>query len=303
MINLSYENNPILYFDYAKGLEFLSEVKDENYEYPSEVVPFHVYSEIKTEKELECIKSFLATQNLEKTKLILWSDYDISDNELIQPYKDYIDMRVYDPVEEAKGTILENNERWILGDISDKKHYMESGILRFLVTHKYGGVWADMDMIFLRDFKPILDQEWAYQWGSELDFAFFGPCAAMMNFKKRSELSTICLQEICTSPVHKESTILDHALLAKVYRRKSFTVFPSTFFNTEWLMSKTDLPFRQQLKHGFEKVETSKDFLFLDAFAWHWHNSSNKDRKIEKGSKFDLLRERTNRLLKERKYA
>ena len=49
MINLSYEDKPELYFDYAKGLKFLSEVKDEDHEYPSEVVPFHVYSEVKTD--------------------------------------------------------------------------------------------------------------------------------------------------------------------------------------------------------------------------------------------------------------
>jgi len=38
----------------------------------------------------------------------------------------------------------------------------------------------------------------------------------------------------------------------------------------------------------------------LDAFAWHWHNSSNKDREIQVGSKFDLLRKRTEQLLKEK---
>ena len=86
MINLSYEKNPELYFDYAKGLKLLSKIKDEDYEYPSEIVPFHIYTEIKNDKELECVKSFFATQNLEQTKLILWSDYDISDNEMLQPY-------------------------------------------------------------------------------------------------------------------------------------------------------------------------------------------------------------------------
>lgn len=35
-------------------------------------------------------------------------------------------------------------------------------------------------------------------------------------------------------------------------------------------------------------------------FAWHWHNSSNKNREIQKGSKFDLLRNRTEKLLKEK---
>lgn len=300
MIDITLEKNPELYVDYLKGLEFLSKIKNEDYEYPEEKVNFHIYTEVNNDKQLECVKSFIATQNLEKTKLILWSDYDIQDNELIKPYKDLVDLRVYDAKKEAKGTPLENHPVWINSDISDTKHYMKSGILRFLVTHKYGGVWVDMDMIFLRDFKPILDQEWAYMWGSERDFCNFGPCAAMMSFQKESQHSTGCLNEIRSTPLVKDSTILDHMLLAKVYSKQPFTVFPSTFFNTEWLINQTDREFRSLIGHGFDKIQTDRDFLFLDAFAWHWHNSSNKDRKIEKGSKFDLLRDRTNKLLKEK---
>ena len=44
----------------------------------------------------------------------------------------------------------------------------------------------------------------------------------------------------------------------------------------------------QTEKGWFTKNEHS-DQLFLDAFAWHWHNSSHKDKYIEKGSKFHLL--------------
>ncbi len=302
MIDISYEKNPELYTDYTKGLELLSNVKDEDYSYPEDIVPFHIYTEIKTDKELECVKSFLATQNLEKTKLILWSDYDISDNQLLDPYRHLLDCRRYDAIEEAKGTKLEDHPIWIIGDTSDTKHYMKSGILRFLVTHKYGGVWADMDMVLLRDFKPILDQEWAYMWGSEVDFANFGPCAAIMNLNRQSEHSVRCLDEICTTPIHKDSTILDHMLLAKVYSRSPFTVFPSTFFNTEWLIYISDHSLLKRIQDDwfYNKTGIANEYLFLEAFAWHWHNSSSKGFPIEEGSKFDLLRKRTNKLLKDK---
>jgi len=145
-----------------------------------------------------------------------------------------------------------------------------------------------------------LDQEWAYMWGGEVDFANFGPCAAMMNFKKKSQHSVRCLEEICTTPIHKDSTILDHMLLAKVYRKNPFTVFPSTFFNTEWLISRVDRPLSEDLENDwfYNKKDTAYDHLFLEAFAWHWHNSSKKTFPIEEGSKFDLLRIRTDALLK-----
>lgn len=307
MIDITLEKNPELFQDYKKCLQFLSEIKDENYEYPEGVTNFHVYSEIKTEKELLCIESYLATQNLEKTKLILWSDYDISDNNLIQPYKHLIDMRVYDVRKESEGTVLKNNEKWF--NAHDSKHYMRSGILRFLVTHKYGGVWADMDMIFIRDFKPILDQEWAYMWGSEMDFYNFGPCAAMMNIKKNSEHSKICMDEILKTESVPDSTVLDHMLLAKVYTKKRFSVFPSVFFNTEWQMNTRYVNGSRkydpnglgtQTEHGWFAKNDFSELLFEESFAWHWHNSSHKNKIIEKDSKFDLMTNRVKQKLIER---
>lgn len=298
MININLTENPIYYFDYRQGLNLLKELNYDDYQYPEEIVNFHVYSEVKNEKELLCIESYLATQNLEKTKLILWSDYDISDNPLIQPYKHLIDMRVYDVREESNGTVLEGNERWF--SAQDSKHYMKSGILRFLVTHKYGGIWADMDMIFLRDFKPILDQEWAYMWGGETDFYRFGPCAAMMNLKKRSDHSNVCMNEILKTPVMPDTTALDHMLLAKVYSIRRFDVFPSTFFNVEWLMSKVDKKLSDDILTYWFENPCPENLLFIECFAWHWHNSSNKNKNVVTGSKFDLLTKRTKKLLKER---
>ena len=296
MIDITIEKNLELYKDYNKSLDFLSQIDDNQYDYPKEVTYFHVYSEIKTEKELLCIESYLSTQNLEKTKLILWSDYDITSNPLIKPYKDMIELRVYDFNRESKGTILEGNES--LENANDTKHYMKSGILRFLVTYKYGGIWLDMDMVLLRNFKPILDQEWAYMWGTEMDFYNFGPCAAIMNINKESEHAKICLEEMNKTNIIPDSTVLDHMLLAKVYSRKRFTVFPSTFFNTEWQMNvEWENGIRKYDPKGIgTKTETGwfnnneySDSLFDNAFAWHWHNSTYKNHIIEEGSKFDIL--------------
>ena len=151
MINIDKDSNLELYQDWNKGLNLLNNLNYDDYKYPKEVSNFHIYSEIKTEKELLSVKSFLATQNLDKTNLILWSDYDIKENKFLEPYKDLIDFRVYSN-EESKDTALENYD---ILKIKDIKYYMKSGILRFLVTNKYGGVWCDMDMVLLRDFKPI----------------------------------------------------------------------------------------------------------------------------------------------------
>ena len=301
MIDISYGQNPDLYFDYRVGLNLLRSVKEDDYSYPAEVVNFHVYTEVKTEKELECIKSFLATQNLNHTNLIIWSDYSVEDNELIQPYKDYIDLKVYNAREEAVGTPMEHEHAML--DASDGKYYLKSDLFRLMMLHKYGGVWADMDIVFLRDFKPILDQEYMYQWGGDTDFSNLGACATVLAMKEESEFSFKMLEVVKTMPALGDTTIWGRDTFAKLWREwPNFTIFPSTFFNTEWLMSKVDRQLSEDVENDwfYNKNDTAKDNLFLEAFSWHWHNSSKKTFPIEEGSKFDLLRKRTNALLKER---
>ena len=107
MIDINFKENRELYEDYEKCLEFLRDIKNEDYEYPKEKTKFHVYTEIKTPKELMVVKSFLATQNLEHCELIIWSDYNIESNPLIEPYKDLVTLKIWDPIEEARGTIVE----------------------------------------------------------------------------------------------------------------------------------------------------------------------------------------------------
>ena len=298
MIDISFEKNPELYKDYEECLKFLKEIKDENYEYPSEKVKFHIYSEIKNEKELLCVQSYLATQNLQKTELIIWSDYNIEDNELIQPYKDFITLKVYDPVVEAEDTLLENNPKLLL---RDAKYYLQSDLARILLLHKYGGVWVDMDVVFLRDFKPILDQEYMYMWGSETDFERNGACATVLAMHKNSDFShEMVRQLLITDPVYN-SERWGKTMFAPLYKRYKYNVFPSSFFNIEWCINskykgKADHIEKQWF---YEKLD-NQDHLFLDSFSWHWHNSSKKGIPIVEGSKFDLLQKITIKKLEQR---
>jgi hypothetical protein len=307
VIDISLKNNPEMYFDYRKGLEFLKGVKDEDFSYPDEITLFHLYTEFRNPKELLSLTSYLATQNLEKTKLIIWSDYDISDQENIQPYKDLacLEFRVYNFYEEIKGTILEGNEQ-IAGveeDLGEFGLEIKSDLLRVLAGYKYGGIWIDMDLVLLRDFKPILGQEYMYQWGSETEFSVEGACATVLSLNKGSEFASELLNElVATPPLRWRSTAWGKDMYATLWKRyPKFTIFPSTFFNTEWLMSKVDQPLSVEVeKSWFFDVLIDRDNLFLDAFSWHWHNSSNKAKDFVKGSKFDLLNKRMDTLVYEK---
>lgn len=295
MINITSD----LYTDYKKALEILRTLDRTQYQYPDYIVPFHTYTEVKNKRELLAIKSYFATQNLDHTKLILWSDYDIRNNELLKPFSDKIDFRVYDPMELAKGTVLEGDEKQLLA--KDESYYLMSGMLRFLVTHKFGGVWFDMDMVLLNDFAPIMDQEFAYSWGYSTDFKIVGPCAALMNFFKGSEFSQICLEELKKMDPSPNSMCRDRKLLAKVYRKKPFTVMPCAFFNTEWQMQLTDASLSIKIHQGWFSENEYSNTLFPEAFSWHWHHRAYRNVPLEKGSKFDLMDQYISKKLVERK--
>jgi hypothetical protein len=301
MIDISSEKNPELYStDVDICLSFLKNIKDENYNYPSIPTNFHVYTDVKNEKQVMVIKSFLATQNLQHTILNVWTDEDISNNELVKPFLKYINFKVYNPAIEFKDTPLENKQQY--ENAKDQKHWAQSGILRLLLLYKYGGIWADMDMVLLRDFKPILDNEFAYMWENFTDFGMinshnYGPCAALLGGIRGSNFTRECMTELLNTPVQLNSPCFDYPLMAKVYRRLKFTVFPSVFFNTEWQM-KPDVS--KPIIEGWWKKNDYSNRLYLDAFSWHWHNSGQGRKPIEEGCKFDLLTKLTNQRLKER---
>lgn len=298
-VNISFETHPQYYHDFEECLKLLREIDGSSYSYPEDVTNFHIYTEVRTDKELVAIESFLATQNLNKCKLIVWSDYDISDNPRIQAYKHLLDLRVYDPVKEAVGTPLENYANLL--QAKDSKYYLQSDLLRILVLYKYGGVWFDMDVILLRDFLPILDQEYMYMWGSETDFVREGACATVLALKTKSEFATNLIDQIIRTPYVTNTTCWGKDMFASLYRSAQFPILPSTFFNTEWCINVKYPGMGDFIDKGWFKNEGyGEKYLFLEAFGWHWHNSSNKHKNIEDSSKFDLLQKFVKNKLKER---
>lgn len=305
MINISLENNPEYYINgFNNCIDFLKKIKEDNFEYPKEKINFHVYTDILNTKELMSVKSFLATQNLDHSVLNLWSDVDLCRNSLLAPYIPYITCKRYDPFQEAIGTPLDGNEKYLLA--KDSRHWLQSGILRFLAIYKYGGIWFDMDMILLRDFKPILGQEFAYMWSDCIDFKrkngrnSYGPCAALIGGNKKSEFTSLCIDEITKTNLVMNTACLDHELLAKVYNINKFTVFPSCFFEAEWQIGDMGEKVNKLMVDGWFKKNEYSNNLYLDTFSWHWHNSGQGRNSIEKDSKFNLLEQIIDKKLKEK---
>ena len=118
-----------------------------------------------SERQEYTLKSFFATQNPRHSRLIMWSNGDLSGNALlagyVARYPDAFELRVADVRELSGGTPLENSP---LLESSDEKAWLDGDLIRLLVIWRDGGVWVDMDTLFTRDLTPLLEHEFVTQW-------------------------------------------------------------------------------------------------------------------------------------------
>lgn len=77
----------------------------------SEPVDFHFYWRVPRDfgrKQVLPIKSAIVSQNRSKTRFILWSNVDLSNNEYVRPLLPFIETRIWDPKEQSKNSPLDN---------------------------------------------------------------------------------------------------------------------------------------------------------------------------------------------------
>lgn len=285
MINISEEKNPELYskpIDICLGyLKNLSCEKNKL----TEKVKFHTYWFVGKDfgrKQTLVIKSYLASQDLNNTEFILWSNKDLSNNEFLKPFLPYISLRIYNPQIESINTPIQN--RMDIFSLNDPKNWSGGDLFRLLVLHNYGGIYVDMDMVFLRDFTPLFENEFMYKWGCKDEWDPQGINGACMCMHKKSRLTYDLLMFLSQMPLIPESTYWSNELY-KVVRNynKNWSVFPSAFFNSEW---------QDDDKRNWGSDENNAFIecpykLYEGAFTWHWHN--RWDDEIHPNSKWAYM--------------
>jgi hypothetical protein len=282
MINITEENNQNLYYNVDDCIRYCNEIKETEY---SGFTYFHSYWNVGLpfgRKQILLIKSYIATQNLKNTKFVLWSNVDLSNNEFLKPYLKYVDFRIYDPIKESIGTVLENRNNILTAN--DSMNWAAGDLFRILTLHNYGGVYCDGDVVLLRDFAPLLESEFLYKWGNER-YMING---AVMRMFKKSKLSCDLLSELIKSGIIVSSPSINWGcnLYQKVRNYNTdWVIYPSGFFNSEW---EDERYYRKNNRLIFEAFKRSDNIdLYNGAFSWHWHNRWNHE--IESGSKWELV--------------
>jgi len=212
---------------------------------PEERTQYHTYWRVDlapfSERQEWMLKSFFATQDHATSRLVMWSNGDLSTNSILASYANMYPnsfvMRVVDIPDLASGTALEGSP---LLKSNDKKAWIDGDLVRLLVIWNYGGVWIDMDSLLTRDLSPLLEHEFVTQWdcyGKHLpphsslerdtqyriifiDKIYQPLNGALMHFQKHSPYLCEAFHVMATSaPPRADSTDWGALLYLKLWRR------------------------------------------------------------------------------------
>lgn len=274
-------------YDFAATLQSNKKISN-----PDDPMIFHAYWRADLApvgpKQLATLRSFFATQNQNNSIVYLWSNGDLSQSQIIKDVQshvgDRLQTKIYSPHELAKGSPMEDSPHL---EFKDESGYLDGDLIRLLVVYRYGGMWFDMDSLFIRDMTPLLEHEWLTQWDCYLpnSYPFNG---AFMRFNKQSPYLCEMLSELASGPLPRPGTIDWGAYMYyRVYRRllhhgiRPWSVLPWCFTDPMICSPKNSMP------NAFIETDFDKERL-LQTFAYHWHNQWKK----EPGSLFKFLEER-----------
>lgn len=253
-----------------------------------------------TENQLASLRSFEATQPSHHT-LFLWiaskdkSNLLQSDSLWHSVKSPNIQLRI---IEDESNKLLENTPLVTL----EERHLQE--LLRLVSLYLYGGVWFNLDVLFVRDLSPLLHLEWSTQAtcfelsqfasASTVDSRFSG---ALMHFYANSpyvcEMLSVAADEL-NGVVNglKPLKSLGPDLYARVFHRvlKSritpWAVLPWCFTDPSQCQKSNALP------KAFDNIGDFNVDNLNKIFVYHWHEKW----KASPGTIFKYLVEQQKRL-------
>jgi hypothetical protein len=106
-------------------------------------------------------------KNKNGRKIILWGDLDFEKNEWYDKISEICDIKIFDLKYEIKDTFFERKQ---IVSRNNQYSYI-SDIIRYVLLYKYGGVWFDLDIFFLRNIDKLLcnfkDDICVYNWAEQ----------------------------------------------------------------------------------------------------------------------------------------
>jgi hypothetical protein len=229
------------------------------------------------------VKSFLATQHA-GAELWLWLDVEdgyrgCEHNPFLMPLLPHLTVNPFDAAREAIGTPLEGRP-----DLYEKlPPVRRSNLARFVALFKYGGLYADMDVLFLRDLTPLFEDarfsdEFCYRWSAHLPYGN----SAVLALRRESATAEALLARCRERGSCRPRDVLRFGEDPDV----DLLVLPCPFFDPLWPRRDgqdltSDAPF-DRFEDFFRRFgwrfarptpPPTVETFFPGAFAFHWHNN------------------------------
>ena len=237
------------------------------------------------------ILSFLATQDLTQCKFIIWIQNRFSDkvNKVLTEKFEYYLTRTTVEIRILNFTDLCSNGLF-------KAHYKQcvsanngnsvafSDFIRFLVLYKYGGIYTDGDVFYLRDMRPFWSKNFVHRWSFTEDYN-----TAIMGLQLNRSSSIEAIYKFILEnnhdlvsgfyPARVKDTIYQ-INNGNIYHYKDFEVYHSILFDPAWLCNDGVLPRFNNItvcvfREFYDTVITAKEFniekFYGGAFSFHLH--------------------------------
>ena len=145
---------------------------------------------------------------------------------------------------------------------------------------KYGGIYVDVDVIFLRDLQPLFMIEFAYRWSMLNGFN----TAVLQVFPQSNTTKIIMDQALQTkSPYTFYPTYIHKYALPKTFYRLPCALFDPLWLAIDGVDPKSDQAWKSggNYSNGFKNsfsrhsgISRQGRNVFNGAFAFHWHSAS-----------------------------
>jgi hypothetical protein len=173
------------------------------------------------------------------------------------------EIRLYDPVVLSYQTSLQD-QKYVSSSILP----IRSDYARYLILFKYGGLYFDLDMIFLKSVSCLTFMEFVYQWSITQDGN-----NALMFIKKNSIVSKYILKKckkLGKNMVNSRNIFQDEDI-----NLKTLINLPSQLFDPLWIFNDR----KKWKRPNNMPIQTFNDFFtkpkkntFFNSFTYHWHN-------------------------------
>lgn len=259
-----------MYLPYGRQKEILDESLLEANKLPSstyaEDLIFHAYWDGElVEQHLISITScwLFNVKGRSNRKIKLWVK-NSPDNKCKEEISKYADIIEYDFEEQVLGTPFEGKSFYAI----ERPAYF-SDVVRYGLLYKFGGLWFDLDVFFLKSIDPVLssfsEKVFLYRWSHE-EFPngaiYFSPAPKDHELTK---IIDIFLEKNIGFGFNETKVGFDTDV--------GFTVLPCAWFDPAWLENDCFDDFSQFFYRN--KASYTLNNFFSGAFAYHWHNRWN----------------------------